>query len=62
MVKLVYKTGRNNENIRKCAYYQYMNQERNPNYGTSHGKDKGAEAFLKKNNLEPGKLIISDQY
>ena len=40
----------------------YGNQEINPKSGTSQGKDKEVEGSLKRNPLEPGKLIFYDHY
>ena len=43
MGKMGENMGGNNVNILKFKAFQYMNQERNPKYGTRQSKDKGVE-------------------
>ena len=62
MGKLGDNTVRKNVNIPKCESLQYCNQDRNPISGTREIKDKGVEDYLKRNHLEPGNIIFSDQY
>ena len=53
--------GSNKVKIIKCAACQYGKQERNQKSGTRQIKDKEVDISLKRNQLEPGKLIFSDQ-
>ena len=52
----------NNVKIPTCEAFLYDKQEIKPKYGTRQSKDKGLEGSLKRNQLEPGKLIFPDQY
>ena len=54
--------GSNSLNITKCAACQYGNQEINSECVTRKSKDKEVEVLVERNNMEPGKLIFSDQY
>ena len=47
-----------NANTHKCEAYQYGNKERNSKYVTIQGNDKGVEGFLKRNQLDPGKIMF----
>ena len=60
--KLVDNMGTNNVNITKCAACQYGKQERHQKSVTSQSKGKESKGSLKRNQLEPGKIIFSDQY
>ena len=46
----------------KCAACQYGKQQCNPKLGSQIVRDKDTEGALKKDKLEPGALIFSDQY
>ena len=54
--------GSNNVNIPNFAACQYGEQELNAKYGTSQSKDKDVKGLLKRNQLEPLKLIFSNEY
>ena len=50
-----------NVNITNYADFQYGNQEINPKSGTRKSQYKEVKVSLKRNKLEPGKIIFSDQ-
>ena len=54
--------GSNNAIITKFSSFQYGKQGKNPKSGTRKSKDKEVEGSLKRNQLEPRKLIFYDQY
>ena len=56
------KTGGKNVKIPKCEPCQNVKQDRNPKSGTRQIKDKGVGGYLKRNKLEPCKLIFYYQY
>jgi hypothetical protein len=60
--KLGEKMGQDQVKIPKCAACQFGKQERNPKAGSTQIKDKSVEGSLKRNKLEPGELVFSDQY
>ena len=56
------KMGNKNFMITKFSACQYENKDRKTKYATRQSKDIWIEGFLKRNQLEPGKLIFYDQH
>jgi hypothetical protein len=54
--------GQDQVKIPKYDASQFVKQERNPKAGSTQTKDKAVEGALKRNNLEPRKLVLLDQY
>ena len=60
--KMCEQMGRHSVKIPKCAACQYGKQERNTKEGSTQVKWKDKEGVLKKNKLEPGDLVFTDQF
>ena len=54
--------GKHSIKIPKCAACQYGKQERNTKEGSKQVKFEEREGILKKNKLEPGDLVFTDQF
>ena len=56
------KIGHSSIDPPKCAACQFGKQARTPREGITIKRDKEKEGILKKNKLNPGDLIFTDQY
>ena len=60
--KMCETMGKHSVRIPKCAACQYGKQERNTKEGSKQVKFEEREGILKKNKLEPGDLVFTDQF